>query len=111
MIMPDVGALQTLLVRVKDAAGADPMLDRAILSALYLQGHRIIGAARPTASIDAAVALIKIVLPGWDWSCGAGTDGNDGWLAPDAAGPDSHLADRFSEDFDGGAEGGNVRSR
>ena len=108
MIMPDVGALQALLVRVKDAAGADPMLDRAILSALYLQGYRIIGAARPTASIEAAVALIKIALPGWDWSCGAGTDGNDGWVAPDDQGPDAHLFGRFEDGFIGDADGGNV---
>ena len=108
VIVPDVGVLQALLVRVEDSAGADPVLDRAILSALYLQGHRIVGAVRPTSSIDAAVALIKIALPGWDWSCGAGTDGNDGWVAPDDQGPDAHLFGRFEDGFIGDADGGNV---
>ena len=59
-------------------------------------------------SIDAAVTLIRIALPGWCWSCGTCVVSNDASLKPDGEGPDAHACDRFDEGFFGDAKGGTV---
>ncbi len=62
----------------------------------------------PTSSLDAAVALVERVLPGWAWSCGTCVVSNDGWVKPDVDGPDKHLCDVFDDGFFGDAKGGSV---
>ena len=99
IITPDVDVLRALLARVEDASDADPMLDRDILSALHHQGHRISGAARPTGSLDAAMSLIGIALPGWAWSCGSCVVSNEAWVKPDIEGPDAAFATGSTRGF------------
>jgi hypothetical protein len=57
---------------------------------------------RVTSSIDAAVALVERVLPGWCWRTGTCSVSDDAWISPDRQGPAAHLlADRlFDEGFD-----------
>jgi hypothetical protein len=62
--------LEQLLERVRAANGADDCLDYAI----YLQFRELIGLQSYTSSIDAALALVERVLPGW-----FGEDGRHTW--------------------------------
>jgi len=75
----DISTLEALLRRVKKADGPDRELDLAIAVALVpdvlVSIHdRETGTNKPhtywqyTASIDAAIALMQQVLPGWNWS-------------------------------------------
>ena len=52
--------LQALLERVEKATGPDRLLSRDLARTFGMLGHY-------TASIDAALALVERVLPGWHW--------------------------------------------
>lgn len=86
--MPDIETLRSLLVRVEAATGPDRELDGRIWAAtagvtilewdgagaLWKDEHGGLRHQRDdripayTASIDAAVALVEQMLPGWGWS-------------------------------------------
>jgi hypothetical protein len=75
-----------LLERVKAATGPDREIDRDLVERFYSEAvrpewrsgdgwfHPDFGKVRPadpyTASLDAALALVERVLPGWAWSVG-----------------------------------------
>lgn len=76
-------SLPELLKRVEAASGPDRELDAAVEVALdqqtadgrararYYSGYRDDELPPPlTASIDAALALVEMVLPGWFWNIG-----------------------------------------
>lgn len=70
--MPD--SLSDLLARVEEAEGPDRELDKDILCALLTPMGAMEFACsgplnhKPTASLDAALALVERALPGWDWA-------------------------------------------
>ena len=59
--------LTDLLRRVRAATGHDPELDAALAAGL---GHRTAEVPAYTASVDACIALLHRVLPGWGWHVG-----------------------------------------
>lgn len=70
--MADLAALKALRDRVRKATGPDRELDDAIWCALCWESHwrkisRDSKQSRFTSSIDAALALVEIMLPGWSW--------------------------------------------
>lgn len=68
--------LPELLARVEAATGPDPQLDGALDVALN-GGDGEMYPARVTSSLDAAVALVERVLPGWRIQL---FEDDDGWL-------------------------------
>lgn len=68
--------LTALLERVRNAVGSSIELDRALSEAfgernahgVLIVADRWLGIAPFTSSIDAALALVEHVLPGWMWS-------------------------------------------
>ena len=122
----DVVALRALLKRVEAATGADPELDAEIAKGLslylyvtfypfplngeaYWEGAEVRHSRevepfedytpipKYTASIDAAIALIERVLPGWWWSIGTCCLSDDARIAPDYNSP-IH-GDRLKREF------------
>ena len=67
-------SLARLLKRLRAATGRDKALDRAIARGLEAGGHRT-PAPDYTASVDACLALLHRVLPGWHWHVGYGPRG------------------------------------
>ena len=79
-----LASLQELRERVRAATGPDRELDRKIIEALASMRERELGKDRGydlflarggdaeapeiTSSIDAVLALVEMVLPGWYWS-------------------------------------------
>ena len=59
--------LTDLLRRVRAATGHDPTLDAALAAGLE---HRTAEIPADTASVDACLALVHRVLPGWGWHVG-----------------------------------------
>ncbi len=118
--MPDIGAMKELLGRVEGATGADWWIDGEIYIALFVpheQAGRIdhdrgvagwwpkdgpyessIRTAPYTSSIDACVALIEKVLPGWWVACGLCTLSGHASIGPDynAAGAMARHARRLT---------------
>ncbi len=92
--MTDIAKLRELLARVEVATGPDVRLDRAI-NAMFPDGE--LGSPYYTASIDAAVALCKRVLPGWVWRVCSCCVSDDAWIAPDYNCPEH--GERLKEEF------------
>ena len=107
-----------LLARVEAAAGPDRELDSSI-ALLCGWTHEVNHAEdyecwrnpdgkacylpRYTASIDAALALVERVLPGWMWRVATCSVSDDAWVCPDFNHP-THGAEfqaRFNDAFDG----------
>ena len=59
--------LTDLLQRVHAATGHDPDLDAAIAAGLEYRAAEV---PAYTASVDACIALVHRVLPGWGWHVG-----------------------------------------
>jgi len=98
MIKFNVETLRALLARVEAANGSDRELDLAIAGALVpdvicLRYNEVKDKNEAfthweyTASIDAAVALIERVLPGWWWKFGTCHLSDDACIAPDYSSP------------------------
>jgi len=66
--------LQTLKRRLADATGQDRNLDR-VIAEIVDRGAPVTGAHGYTSSVDACLALIHRVLPGWGWHVGFGPRG------------------------------------
>jgi len=96
-------SLRSLQKRIREAKGADRELDDAIFAALFPEKScRLVGmhedapdirmfefshatgtSLRVTGSLDACVALMREVLPGWCWRIGTCCVSDDAWVAPD----------------------------
>lgn len=129
--MHDIAVLRDLLESVVAAKGPIPELDALILCALLAPSGSKVEKGRfndawcvhepvrygkypfrlwekprqfgeITASIDATVALLNSVLPGWVWKAGTCSVSDDAWVAPDRNGPDACLLQdrQFDEGFD-----------
>jgi hypothetical protein len=85
--------LSAILDRIDALTGPDRGVDQDLFCALGLapaDEQGIVNAARApayTASLDATVALIRQVLPGWAWSTGECFVSDDGWVKPDYGSP------------------------
>ena len=84
--------LEELLWRVQVATGPCRYLDNIIASVLapdlLSNGPKSLGSFWSfTSSIDAAVALVNRVLPGWWWKLGTCHVSDDACLAPDYSDP------------------------
>jgi len=77
--MTELEQCKSVLADLEKAGGADPRLDHAIseifshlnsdgLPTGFLQQFRVVWQKTPwTASLDATIALVERVLPGWEW--------------------------------------------
>lgn len=86
--------MTTLERRLEEATGPSRELDWAIADATgYFDAFERVGydrhnfddddLPRYTSSLDAAVALVKRVLPGWCWRVATCSVSDDAWLFPD----------------------------
>ncbi len=64
-----------LLRRVRAATGSDQQLDRDIARYLIVPADKSEGRPPYTASVDACIALMERVMPGWHWHVGYGPKG------------------------------------
>lgn len=126
--MTNLNALRDLEKRLAEAKGPDREIDRAIAHAFERPwpGYKhtaaddnlrapggawicqdgstttLICANEYTTSLDAAIALVERVLPGWFWTCGKCKLNAHATVGPDRDGPAAHLlADpKFDAGFD-----------
>lgn len=106
--------LRTLIERVEGLTAPDKALDEVILKFLgfhswagrmsYRQAPMWIdfGSSEITGSIDAAVALVKRVLPGWGYRVATCSVSDDAWVFPDFNCPThgERLRREFRQDVD-----------
>jgi len=101
--MTDLPTLKSLQKRIREAKGADRELDDDIFAALFPEKScRLVGmhedapdirmfefshetgtSLRVTGSLDACVALLRSVLPGYAWKVGTCCVSDDAWVVPD----------------------------
>lgn len=96
--MTDLAVLDDLIERLEKAGGPDRELDIA-LTKQFIAGkqYRHPDLAPPyTTSLDAAVALVERVLPGWGWQVGTCYVSDDALVFPDFNGPHG---DRLRAEF------------
>jgi hypothetical protein len=75
--------LSDLIARVEKAEGPDRELDRDLADAFGLSQGKLEHPERYSSSIDAAVSLAELVLPGWGWRVATCSVSDDAWLFPD----------------------------
>lgn len=96
-----------IIARLENATGPDRDLDRLI--AKETGAFEIIEAKNYTASLDAAIALVERILPGWGWRVATCCVSDDAYVFPDFNSPErgQDLLDRLPVCPDGENEWSN----
>lgn len=121
--MPESRVLRDILERVQKATWADRGIDCDLYPLLaddaeqadlmrrvvehWRESNDLDCVPRYTASIDAALALVERLLPGWWWTCGTCVLSNDASIAPAgsrAIGPGLVVNASLGPDFRAGPE-------
>jgi hypothetical protein len=76
-----------LLARLEALTGPDRQVDADIHTHLMLPGAMIAQFPRYTGSLEAAVALVEQMLPGWWWRVGTCCVSDDAIIGPDFNSP------------------------
>jgi hypothetical protein len=97
--MSEPKPVRALIERLEKLTGPDREVDLMIAQVVL---GRSIGVARFTASIDAAVALVERVLPGWGYRVAKCSVSDDAWVFPDFNCPvhGERLRREFRQDVD-----------
>lgn len=119
MSPPMTSSYGEIVERLEKLTGGDQVADNEIFWATsewenlggYWRRHKVTGKQeryghldipRYTASIDAAVALVEKMLPGWGWRVATCCVSDDAWVFPDFNSPEhgERLRREFREDID-----------